>query len=666
MGQVAETLATAITHHQAGRLHEAAHGYHSVLRTAPKHPDALHLLGVLAHQTGQHQQALQQIATAMALKPDRPVYHHSLGETHQALGELAEAERCYRHALQIQPNYAQAHSNLGNLLRRTGRLDEALSHCQLAVQLAPTEADGHNHLGAVLLDMGKYTESEASCRCAVALRPTFALAHNNLGAALRKQFRLSEAIASCRQAIALEPQLAEAYHNLGACYQLLGDLTAAQQCYREAIARQPSYAQAQCSLLDCLPHDPAATSEQVREEHFLWADQQGRWDQSLLPEWPQSRDPQRRLRIGYLSPHLRDHALFRFLAPLLANHDPAQVEVVCYSAAACPDAVTAQAKQLTHNWRDVYALEDRELIETIRQDEIDLLIELAGHTCGTRLGALAERAAPIQISYLGTPNTTGLPTIDYRFTDGMADPPGYEANYREELVRLPGGFLCFAPPTAAPPVRTLPALQRGQVTFGSFNGLLTLNEQVVAVWARVLKEVPHSRLLLKSPALDDPLARERTAQLFAAEGISGDRLELLGQTRSPLESLDAYNQVDIALDPFPFSGTTTTCEALWMGVPVVTRTGSQHAGRVGASLLSMVGLAEWIARDEQHYVQVAAKMAAHLPQLAELRTLLRSRMMHSRLCDGVSFTRSLERTYRQLWVRWCEGVDDATGGDLSA
>jgi predicted O-linked N-acetylglucosamine transferase (SPINDLY family) len=341
-----------------------------------------------------------------------------------------------------------------------------------------------------------------------------------------------------------------------------------------------------------------------------------------------------------------------FFEPVLAAHDAAAFEVFCYSDAPVADAVTQRLRAQAGQWRDIAGLSDERVAALIRADRIDLLVDLAGHTARNRLLVFARRPAPVQATWLGYPNTTGLAAIDFRVTDAVSDPPGQtEAWHTEELVRLAGPFSCYAPPAESPPVSPLPALAAGHVTFGCLNNLAKLTPPTVALWAQLLGAVAGSRLLLKASGLADAETAARLRQEFAGQGIDPARLDLRGAGQSVARHLGVYHQVDVALDPFPYNGTTTTCEALWMGVPVVTLAGDAHVSRVGASLLTHLDLTACIAESPAAYVDRARGLAGDLARLAVLRAGLRERLRASPLCDGPGFTRQLEDAFRAMWRR---------------
>jgi predicted O-linked N-acetylglucosamine transferase (SPINDLY family) len=369
------------------------------------------------------------------------------------------------------------------------------------------------------------------------------------------------------------------------------------------------------------------------------------------------RDPERRLRIGYVSPNFRRHSVSYFLSPLIAGHDHRLFEVFCYAQVANPDNVTKRFRRLADGWCSTVGMTTSAIADRIRNDGIDILVDLAGHTANNRLLVFAERPAPVQVTWLGYPNTTGLSAMDYRLTDAVADPEGPGDNlHTETLIRLPAGFLCFTPAPETPPVTDPPVLANGHVTFGSFNNPSKVTASVVASWARILEAVPGSRLLLKNRSLADDGTRQRYSALFAERGISEERLIFHAWIASMSGHLGAYGRIDIGLDPFPYNGTTTTCEALWMGVPVITLQGDRHASRVGASILKTVGQGEMIADSVDDYVDAAVKLAENTDALTSLRRDLRPAMAASPLWDAAGFTRDVESAYRDMWRRWCHGA----------
>ena len=554
-------------------------------------------------------------------------------------------------------------------LHQLGRLDEAAAHYERALAAAPEDPDALHGAGLLLLQSGATERAIELLRGAAERRPDDPALQHNLAAALGQGGRLSEAIDHYRRAIAIRPNYALAWKNLAVALQGQARLEEAIDAYRRAIALDPSQRGAYSNLLFLLTHSARHSPDEVFAEHRRWAAQ---YADHHTPERRSDAgrdlDPERRLRIGYVSPDFREHAVAFFVAPLLRAHDRAAVEVTCYANVEHGDAVTERMRGLPDRWRDVWGASDGELAPLVREDGIDILVDLAGHTLHTRLLAFAERPAPVQVSYLGYANTTGVAATDYRISDAVADPEGAtEALHIEQLVRLPHCFLSYEPLAGTPQPASRPPAD-GAVAFGSFNKALKLGSEVVVLWARLLQELPRSTLTLKSDAFGDPEAAARFTQAFAAEGVAQDRLRLLPAEASIEAHLARYSEIDVALDPFPYSGATTTCEALWMGVPVVTLQGTTHAGRVSSSLLRAVGLEELVAATPEDYVGVAARLARDDAGRAALRAGLRERMRASPLCDAELSARDLEDAYRAMWRRYVAAGRDAAlrAGDAVA
>jgi predicted O-linked N-acetylglucosamine transferase (SPINDLY family) len=423
--------------------------------------------------------------------------------------------------------------------------------------------------------------------------------------------------------------------------------------YRLAAEHRTRYLDYLSSILLAAHYNSDATPEWISEAH-------GEADRccAALPRftnWPVDRAPDRRLRIGYVSADFRQHSVAFFLAAIFKAHDPAAVDLCVYHNSSAEDELTTFFRERSAQWCNIHAMSSAEAAQRIHDDRIDILVDLSGHTAGNSIEAFARRPAPIQVNWLGYADTTGLSAMDYRLTDAVADPPGADRFARERLVRMPDAFLCYTAPAQAPQVVPPPVLETGVVTFGSFNNLIKVSASTLNLWAAVLREVPQSRMLIKGRWLELPEMRRRMLDLFAQRGVVPERVELVPRIDATSGHLAAYGRVDVALDTIPYNGTTTTCETLWMGVPVVTLVGDVHAARVSASLLRQVGLDDLAATSKRGYVKAAARLAAEPHVLAELRAGLRQRMAASPLCNAARFTRHLEAAYRGMWRRWCRG-----------
>jgi len=606
----------ALQHHRLGRLAEAKRIYLQILAQAPDDPDALQLLGLIAHDEGRHAEAVELIGRAVALKP-------------------AVAE--YR-------------NNLGVALWGAGRWDQALAAYGAAVALAPEYADAHYNLGGALKDRGRFEEAVASYREAVRLKPDMVEAHVNLGIALKEQGHLDEAIAAYRDAIRLRPEYADAHYNLGFALALQGRLDQAIQSYRKAIDRNPDSAAYQSQLLQTLHYHPGYDMATIYQEHLRWSHEHAEPLRRFIQPHDNDRDPDRPLRIGYVSADLRNHACAFCLEPLLAAHDSRQFEVVCYAEVARPDEVTRHIQSHARTWRNTVGMSDEQLAAQIRGDRIDILVDLKVHTAENRLMVFARKPAPVQVTWMGYPGTTGLSTIDYRLTDPYLDPPGLnDQYYTEETVRLPETFWCYEPGSREPAVNPLPAWRTGQITFGSMNSFCKANDLVLGLWARVLRSVAGSRLMV---LIDSGSHRQRTHEVLEQNGVDRVRVEFEPRRARPLY-LELCHRIDIALDMVPYSGVTTSLDALLMGVPVVCLAGRTAVSRGGLTIMSNIGLPELVARSPDEYVAIAARLASDLPRLALLRSTLRERLESSPMMDTQRFARQIEIAYRTMWRRWC-------------
>jgi protein O-GlcNAc transferase len=648
----AEQLSLALSHHRSGNLSLAEQLYRQVLAADPRQADAWHLLGVIAHQRGDYSTAVESIGSAVNLQPASAVFRTSLGSALGMLGRPKEAEACFREAIRLRPDYTAAYSNLGNALLDQARLQEAETVLREAVSINPDVAEAHNNLGNSLWAQGRPADAAPHYETAIRINPKYADAHCNLGIVLKQQGRHSEAVASFYRALQINPRYADAHANLGSTLQFLGRRREAVEHMRQALRIAPVHVKAHSSLLCALNYDPNISQAELLAEHRKFGELHD-GVQGSPPTYLNVRDPDRRLRLGYVSPDFHHHAAAYFIEPMLAHHDRSQVEVFLYAEVPAPDHMTARFMQMGHHWRATWGMTHRQASELIRADQIDILVDLAGHTAHHGLMTFVDRPAPVQVAYLGYPNTTGMSAIRYRLTDAVLDPPDEPPLYTEQLVRLPAGYCCFQPPQNAPPVNALPATTTGRVTFGSLHTLAKLNSDVLDHWCRVLQALPESRVLIFRDSLSGEMRQVMELE-FLHRGIAADRIELRHQVSREQGHLVVYHDIDIALDAFPWSGHTTTCEALWMGVPVITLRGRRHAGRLSSSVLTSAGHPEWIAENPDQTIDLAVKLAGDLPALARTRADLRAAVAASPLCDATAFTRGLEQTYRTLWRDWCK------------
>ncbi len=612
-------------------------------------------LGIVLHALHRDNEAESAYRKAIALDAGLASAHCNLGNLLQVHRRDVEATLAFRTALELRPDFANAWNGLGHSLHQQGQISDAVNAFRSAVRYAAASAEAHNNLGTMLFALEHNEEARVVLNQAISLDPTYAKAHGNLGALYARCGCPVAAEASSRAAIALSPGEHRWLTNLGVSLFAQGRQEEAEACYRQALALQPDYASGHGNLLFALSYRTDISPEAVFAEYQEWDRRHASQLASAAPPFALDRTAGRRLRVGYVSPDFRQHAVALFAEPLLAAHDRSNVELYCYADVAAEDAATVRFQSLADHWRSTLALNDAELAETIRADQIDVLVDLAGHSAGNRLLTFARRAAPVQVAYLlGHGYTTGLSAMDVFLADASLVPEGSDALFSERVVRLPRIPLAYAPPDAMPPVAPLPALANGFVTFGHFGRAERLNDIVIEAWARILHSVPRSRLMLNNRPYQEAAFRDAMQERFARHGIMADRLDLVYSTPQR-EAWAAYGGIDIALDPFPHNAGTTTIEALWQGVPVVTLSGRPTIGRFGASILHAVGLDDWVATNVGDYVARATAAAGDLESLQHLRDGLRHRVAASPLRDATGLVRAMEAAYRAVWDEWREG-----------
>lgn len=670
-----------------GRLSDAEVQTRALLAADPQHAMAWKTLAAVLLAQGKD--ALEAAQKAVARLPNDAQAVNNLGRAFHDRRMHGEAITAYRYALRLQPSLLQAQLNLGAALRDTGDLAGAEAQLMIATRLRPSSPEAFNDLGVTLTAAGKLDAAYQSLQQALALAPQHVMAMTNLGLALIEGRRHDLAASVFDRALSIQPDLAKAHLGRANALRELGLLEEAEASYRQALALQPHNPLAEMGLGVCLVEQGRAEEALV---HYQAAQTLERNDLAVLPgmmfarqylahptpldwihearalgaaasahaqafqRWQVTADPRRPLRIGLVSGDLRQHPVGRFLESVLvelAAQHSASLAFVAYHNHHEEDELTARLKPRCAQWHAVADWTDAQLAHQIHQDGVDMLIDLAGHTTHNRVPVFAWRPAPVQLSWLGYFATTGVAEIDYLLADPHTVPPEHEAHFTETIWRLPDTRMCFTPPSEVVPVSPLPAQASGHITFGCFNHVGKINDTVIATWSRILHRVPDSRLFLKSKQLAGDMARERLTRAFAAQGISSDRLLLEGG--SPRQQyLETYHRVDMALDPFPYTGGTTTVESLWMGVPVLTQAGPNLISRQGLGLLHNAGLPHWVASDADDYVERAVAFASDLPALAALRSQLREQVLASPLFDAQAFARHFEAALRGMWTRWCE------------
>jgi protein O-GlcNAc transferase len=642
-----DNLGTALR--LAGRFQEAEAAYREALELRANSPQAHLNLGMVLALQGRFPQAVASFQTALRHRPDFVEAYMKLGDVLKQEGRLDDAEAAYRSALRLRADLADPHHALGVLLTERGQFAAAQDSLQAALRLRPGFAGAHHYLGYLYQRMGRADEAEARYREAIRLGPVLPQFHNNLGLLLADRGRLTEAVASFKEALRLQPDFAGALNNLGKCYVDQGRPEDALVCYRQAAALDPEAQFIQSNMLHLLHYPASYDPDLTFAEHQRWGRQV---EQSLAkprPVFTAPRDPQRRLRVGYVSGDFRDHVVGRYSEAVITAHDRSQFEVFCYPTVRDEDARTRRIQTAADHWYSLADLSDAEAVSRIIHDQIDLLVDLAGHTARNRLRVFARKPAPVLVSHYGYPDTTGLTAIDCRLTDPYCDPPGRtEHLHTEKVVRLPEAHWCYAPPPTHE-VTPLPAQQAGDVTFASFSNEAKVTDWMIGLWARILGELPNSRLVVqtRAPGAED----ERIRAAFAQRGFGPARVTLVPRAKSDVY-YQRYQQVDICLDTYPYTGNNTTADSLWMGVPVITLAGPTCLTRLGVSALVLAGLEDLVTETPEGYVKAAVDLAHDLPRLRELRAQLRDRVQRT-LGDVERFTRQLETAYREMWRAYC-------------
>ncbi|XP_050227052.1 probable UDP-N-acetylglucosamine--peptide N-acetylglucosaminyltransferase SPINDLY [Mercurialis annua] len=681
----------------SGNTQEGIQKYYEALKIDPHYAPAYYNLGVVYSEMMQYDTALNCYEKAALERPMYAEAYCNMGVIYKNRGDLEAAIACYERCLAVSPNfeiaknnmaialtdlgtkvklegdihqgiayykkalyynwhYADAMYNLGVAYGEMLKFDNAIVFYELAFHFNSHCAEACNNLGVIYKDRDNLDKAVECYQTALSIKPNFSQSLNNLGVVYTVQGKMDAAASMIEKAIMANPTYAEAYNNLGVLYRDAGNISMAINAYEQCLKIDPDSRNAGQNRLLAMNYIHEGHDEKLFEAHRDWGRRFMRL-YSQYTSWDNPKDPDRPLSIGYVSPDFFTHSVSYFIEAPLVYHDYANYKVVVYSAVVKADAKTIRFRDKVLKkggiWRDIYGVDEKKVASMIREDNIDILVELTGHTANNKLGMMACRPAPVQVTWIGYPNTTGLPTIDYRITDSLADPPDTKQKHVEELVRLPDCFLCYTPSPEAGPVCPTPALANGFITFGSFNNLAKITPKVLQVWARILCAVPNSRLVVKCKPFCCDSVRQRFLTMLEQMGLEPLRVDLLPLILLNHDHMQAYSLMDISLDTFPYAGTTTTCESLYMGVPCVTMAGSVHAHNVGVSLLSKVGLKHLSAENEDEYVKVALQLASDIPALSNLRMSLRDLMSKSPVCDGSKFTHGLESAYRNIWHRYC-------------
>ena len=609
------------------------------------------ILGVSAAQIEMLDLAITAFQKVISLKPNFADAYFNMGVALNDQGKMEEAIKAYNKAISLKPNYADAYYNMADILKDQGKLNKAIEAYNKALSIKPDFTEAYNNLGNALKDQGKLDKAVEAFNKAILLKPNYSEVYYNMANSLKDQGKLDKAIEAFNKSISLKPDFVQAHNNLGSTLQEKGRLDEAEASYNNAIALQPDYNVAYSNKNLCLNYSSLWSPLFIFQQHLEFEKQFGGLEVRTPLSLPVKKQPGDKLRVGYVSGDLNKHSVAYFFEPLLQHHNVKVVETFCYYNDKKIDEITDRLITTSNNWHSIFGVSDTDVVNLIKNDKIDILVDLSGHTDKNKLLVFAQKPAPIQVTWLGYPNTTGLSAIDYRLTDIIADPIGEADDFHSEtLLRLPNGFQCYKGDQTVIADVNLPQKSNGYITFGSFNNLSKVSPEIIKLWSKILQSVPNSQLILKGSLLNHDTTRY--IKLFNKEGISEDQIKLYGRLPNKGDHLKLYNAIDIGLDPFPFNGATTTCEALWMGVPVITLLGDRHVGRVGASILTNVGLTDFIAQDIDDYVELAIKMAGNIEYLEKTRQGLREQMESSPLCNGKSFACDIENAYQDMWNKY--------------
>jgi predicted O-linked N-acetylglucosamine transferase (SPINDLY family) len=646
----AQLYQTALVHHQAGRLPQAEAIYKQILGTEARHPDAIHLLGVIAHQVGQFQIAIDLINYAISIDSTNTTYHNNLGNTLQEQRRFDESVASYRKALLLKPDFAEAQNNLGTVLQKQGRFDEAVASYREALSLRPEYADAHSNLGIALQHQRKFVEAAASYRTAISLKSDHAETYSNLGTVFHQQGKFVESVASYEKGIALKPDYAEAYSNLGSALQNLNRIDEAVASYEKALTLKPNFAEAYSNLL--VLH---ATMRDISPEAELALAR--KWERCILGEAACSAARERRfvrqaragrkLRVGIVSAEIGDHSVAEFLEPILEQFDHDRFHITLFPSRLRREARAARICALADDCKPLFGFSDAEAAELIRFAEMDILMDTTGHTEKCRLGIFAHRAAPVQLTYLGYWSTTGLTEMDWVFAD-IYSPSFLQNHFSEKFWRLPRLAVCYRGDESLPSTRWQPSSD-GKVWLGSFNRYCKIREATLNLWAKVMKSIPESMLLLEDRAADNSDTHRQIVSILGSHGIAAERIEFEPYITGHERHMVLYDRLDIALDTIPFNSGTTACDALWMGVPIVAIEGNWSGARITGAFLNAINKPEWVAQNEEEYVEIVARLARDVEGRTALRSAQRSLVAKSPLCDSKTLMEAIQGAFEEMF-----------------
>jgi predicted O-linked N-acetylglucosamine transferase (SPINDLY family) len=645
--------------------------------------------GIDQMEVGENDDAVRFFEQALSLKPDFAMAYNNIGIIKMQLSKIEEAKKAFEMAIFVDSCLAEAHYNFGLILAKEGSYQKAIESFDKAISLNSEYGNAFLEKGNALLALSEPYRALECYENAAGLIPDSSVISNNIGIAYQQLDENNEAELYFLEALFYDPEYVPPYINLSTHFLEIGRVTDAERIASAGLGYFPDDASllaiharaltAQSKIPAALENlrravtfnsqDAALRSSLIYSlqyvndpSHSIISIEQKKWveihanSESLSKNFPNVMIPSRKLIIGYLSPDFCRHPVGYFILPIIQNHNRESFSVICYSDAKKADVQTLMLESNADKWHDTSRCSNKELLDLISFDQVDILVDLAGHTVGNRLTLFAARAAPIQISWLGYPNTTGISAIDFRISDAIADPETInKLGQCERLIRLPNGFHCYQPPENAPDVGLPPSISKGNITFGCFNNIAKISIEVIDLWSRLLLAVPGSELLLKHKSFIDSQFTDSFKMAFVVRGVAGERVRCVPAIKSFTEHLELYRQIDIALDPFPYNGTMTTFETLYMGVPVISLRGDCHAGRVGASILHHLGLEELLEDSLEGYLNIAVTLCSNIKLLSDYHANLRNRLLGSPFVDAQLFVKVLENAYRDVWHKYIEG-----------
>ena len=670
--------------YQKGDKGSAIEYFRKVIELNPDHPHAYNNLGATLVDLEEYEEAKKVIGEAIHLQPDYAEAYNNLGNVHKELEEYDQAIAQYEKAIELNPRYYEAYNNLGVALGKNEQYEEAAEVLKNTIHMKPEFAEAYNTLGAILTDWEKYEEAKQALleaisiapdnakaynnlgnayerldeydqaivqyEKAVELNPQYYQAYNNLGAALSNIEKYEEAQKVLKQAIQINSKFAESYHNMGLIFRLTGNYDEAIKHQRMAVSLKPEDENNFQVLLFSLNYSPDMSAEEIYDYYRQYDQKFGLPLKSKWKPFAQTKAPKNKLRIGYVSPDFKEHSMRNFLEPVLTHHNHDKFEIYAFAELKKEDQITQKYKSYADHWIRTDKMSDEEMAQKIRDVQIDILIDLAGHTKGNRLGVFALKPAPVSLSWwIGYGYTTGLSAIDYFLTDNVLAPEGSEHLFAEQLCRLNQYSVCYQKKIGMGSINPLPALTNGFITFGTLTRVIRINDKVIKAWSQILNQVKGSKLIINSKSFNNSMTINEFKQKFQEYGISSDRLDIYYQ--SP--PWDTMRKIDIALDCFPHNSGTTLNEHLYMGNPFITMAGRPSVGRIGASILDTLGHPEWIATSEEAYIDKAIALASDTKKLAKIRGSLRAEIEASPIMDTRGFVEGLEKIYQGMWEKWC-------------